>query len=89
MPGGSWRLIPAPVVCATPEAFLGVVQNEEPEGIKLPDLPVPPPVDPKNPQPPVIIKPYVLRSQKDTIKKGQFSGDRENLKSLQQIVQET
>jgi len=25
LPGGSWRLIPSPVVCSTSEAFLGVV----------------------------------------------------------------
>lgn len=72
LPGGLWRLMPAPIVCTTTEAFLGVVQSEEPEAIKLPDLPVPPPIDPKNPQPPVIIKPYVLKSQKDAVVKGRF-----------------
>ena len=87
LPGGNWRLLPAPIVCTTSEAFLGVVQNEEPEPIKLPDLPLAPPIDPKNPQPPVIIKPYVLKSQKDALKKGFYSGDREKLKSLGQIIQ--
>jgi len=49
LPGGTWRLIPTPVICTTSEALIGVVQSEDPEPIKLPDLPVAPPIDPKNP----------------------------------------
>lgn len=30
-PGGMWRLMPEPVVVATPDAFLGIVQNNEVE----------------------------------------------------------
>ena len=82
LPGGSWRLIPTPVVCSTSEAFLGVVQSEDLEQIKLPDPPLPAPIDPKNPQPPVIFKPYMLKGQKDALKLGANSGDKEKLKSL-------
>ena len=39
-PGGAFRLLPAPVVCATPEAFLGMVQSDETEPITMPDPPV-------------------------------------------------
>ena len=48
-PGGMWRLMPEPVVVATPEAFLGIVQNNEVEQVNIPE---PPPFiqpDPKNP----------------------------------------
>lgn len=44
-----WRLMPEPVVVATPEAFLGIVQNNEVEQVTIPE---PPPFiqpDPKNP----------------------------------------
>ena len=49
MPGGSWRMLPWPVVCTTSDAFFGVTQNDEVESIKVPEPPQPPPQDPKNP----------------------------------------
>lgn len=85
--GGQWRLLPQPVLCTTSDAFFGLTQTDQVEGIEVPEPPQPPPQDPKNPKPVETPEPYVLSSQKDIVVNGKNSNNVETLKSLEQIQQ--
>lgn len=90
----TWRMVPNPTFVATNETFIAVVNEPASEEHTVPDTELPPAPDVpvklakgQEPPPPVDPpKPYEVHSEKDIVIASQFSHQKENMKSLRNIV---